>query len=423
MKFEKKIYNNAFWMMSEKIISIFGLFFVTSFVAKYVGPTTFGQISLAIALFQVVQIIAQMGGDNIIFKRVSKNQLSGIFLMKASTLLRGGGYTFIAFFIILYFYFFIDGDAWIYVLSVAVSYFFASIDVFSIYNNAILESRLNTISNVIGLCIGLGFRYFIALYEMNPYYLSVPIILTTLIPFIIRKYFFYVKGVGKRVVVNRKKIKTYSRYMLVTGVGIVASSISVAVYSRINQFTLGAIETVASVGVYSVAVTLGTSWGFISQALITSFFSRIYSEPDDSVAIKITARLNRLIFIVSIFFLIFIVSLGHGILIILYGDAYASAYYPMVLLCIGSLFSALGTVSYRYIVRLSGYYYLSKKMLCLLFFSIPLSYVLILFYGIIGAALSFVIVEFLSLTVMNYFFNNGIIWELHKITFFKWRKV
>lgn len=49
-------------MMSEKIISIFGLFFVTSFVAKYVGPTTFGQISLAIALFQVVQIIAQMGG-------------------------------------------------------------------------------------------------------------------------------------------------------------------------------------------------------------------------------------------------------------------------------------------------------------------------------------------------------------------------
>lgn len=211
--------------------------------------------------------------------------------------------------------------------------------------------------------------------------------------------------------------------MLVTGVGIVASSISVAVYSRINQFTLGAIETVASVGVYSVAVTLGTSWGFISQALITSFFSRIYSEPDDSVAIKITARLNRLIFIVSIFFLIFIVSLGHGILIILYGDAYASAYYPMVLLCIGSLFSALGTVSYRYIVRLSGYYYLSKKMLCLLFFSIPLSYVLILFYGIIGAALSFVIVEFLSLTVMNYFFNNGIIWELHKITFFKWRKV
>lgn len=38
-------------MMSEKIISIFGLIFVTSFVAKYVGPTIFGDIALAMSIF------------------------------------------------------------------------------------------------------------------------------------------------------------------------------------------------------------------------------------------------------------------------------------------------------------------------------------------------------------------------------------
>ncbi len=95
MKFENKIYSNAFWMMSEKIITIFGLLFVTSFVAKYVGPMTFGQISLSIAIFQIVQVIAQMGGDNIIFKRVSKKEHSGVILMQASTLLRGELFTYI----------------------------------------------------------------------------------------------------------------------------------------------------------------------------------------------------------------------------------------------------------------------------------------------------------------------------------------
>ncbi|WP_369892462.1 oligosaccharide flippase family protein [Klebsiella pneumoniae subsp. pneumoniae] len=71
---QKKNIVNAFWIMSEKIISIFGLFFVTSFVAKYIGPYRFGQIALSIAIFQVVQVISQMGCDNILFKRASKKR-------------------------------------------------------------------------------------------------------------------------------------------------------------------------------------------------------------------------------------------------------------------------------------------------------------------------------------------------------------
>ncbi|HCR4082370.1 TPA: oligosaccharide flippase family protein, partial [Proteus mirabilis] len=77
----KKILHNAIWMISEKAISIIGLFLVTSYVAKYVGPETFGIIALATATFQIVQIIAQLGNDNIIFKRVSKNNRSGIKLI------------------------------------------------------------------------------------------------------------------------------------------------------------------------------------------------------------------------------------------------------------------------------------------------------------------------------------------------------
>lgn len=79
-----KIALNAVWMMSEKIISIFGLIFVTSSVAKYVGPNLFGQIALSLSIFQIVQIIAQMGGGTIIFKRLSKNLNSGVLLLNAT---------------------------------------------------------------------------------------------------------------------------------------------------------------------------------------------------------------------------------------------------------------------------------------------------------------------------------------------------
>ena len=95
---------NAMWMMSEKVITLFGLFFVTSFVAKYIGPSRFGQLALAIAIFQVVQVVAQLGCANIIFKRVSQNATSGLKLIYSSFAIRAAIYIFIAFIVLAFFY-------------------------------------------------------------------------------------------------------------------------------------------------------------------------------------------------------------------------------------------------------------------------------------------------------------------------------
>ena len=45
--------------------------------------------------------------------------------------------------------------------------------------------------------------------------------------------------------------------------------------------------------------------------------------------------------------------------------------------------------------------------------SIPLSYVCIKYYGVLGAAFCFILVEFISLTIANYLFKNGLILKMH----------
>lgn len=85
---KNKQFINSLWMMSEKIIAIFGMLFVTSYVARYIGVEAFGQLALAIALFQIVQVIAQMGSDNIIFKRFTQNPRSGMRLISATLMQR-----------------------------------------------------------------------------------------------------------------------------------------------------------------------------------------------------------------------------------------------------------------------------------------------------------------------------------------------
>lgn len=409
---------NAVWMMSEKIISIFGLFFVTSYVAKYIGPSLFGALSLAMAVFQIVQTVAQMGGENIIFKRVAKKVDSGVRLIRASFMLRLALYTLLAVPVVFYFWLSANVTAFVFAISVALACLFSAIDVYTIYNNSTLSSKYNAISNVIGLVTGLGVRYIIARMQLDPMLLGIPIVLTTLIPFLIRRVKFrrdadHVKPLHKEW---RKNSLVYSKYMLMAGSAVMLSSISVAVYTRINLFFISEFTGSYQLGIYSVALTLATSWSFFVNSVITSYYTSIYAENDDATAMKQAAKLNRYAVIFSAFFVAFIMIFGKEIIHLLYGDEYKEAYIPVVILCFGTLLSSTGSIAYRYIIKHSGYAYLSKKMVAVFLISIPLSYFLTKYYGITGAAISVVAVEFLSLTIMNYFFNKALILKLHILT-------
>ncbi|MBX4322127.1 hypothetical protein K4G81_23195, partial [Mycobacterium tuberculosis] len=45
---------------------------------------------------------------------------------------------------------------------------------------------MNTYANILGLIVGLSVRYIIAYFKMPIFYLAIPIVLTTFIPFTIR---------------------------------------------------------------------------------------------------------------------------------------------------------------------------------------------------------------------------------------------
>lgn len=399
---------NAMWMMSEKVITLFGLFFVTSFVAKYIGPSRFGQLALAIAIFQVVQVVAQLGCDNIIFKRVSQNATSGLKLIYSSFAIRAAIYIFIAFIVLAFFYKDTDFINFVFLLSVCIACFFTSMDVFTIYNDATLNSKFNTIANVFGLIIGLVLRYIIAFFELPIHLLSLPIVLTTMVPFIIRLYF-----TPKIRNIKLKYKRRYNSYLFATGIPLVISTISMTIYSRVNQFSLSYFSGSYELGIYSVALTLGTAWVFIGNALSISFLSKIYSEKDEFLAKDKTSGLIASVFTVLLVFPVFFVLFGKRIIFILYGNDYLAAYKILVILCLSTIVTSLGFISNRYIVKLSGYNYLSKKTILILLFSIPISIAMVYQWGLYGAAYSVLIIELLSLTIMNYFFREGVVLKMH----------
>ena len=412
--FSGKIVSNSLWMMLEKVISIFGLIFVTSYVAKYIGPTNFGKIALATTLFTFVQTLTWFGNQEILFKRVSKNHQSGLNYLSNTQKIRFYLFLFMSLPILFGLYIFTDLLTLIFGIATAFATYFITQDIYAVYNNAVLHSYINAIVNMVGLSIALAVRYVIVLFEMEYAYLSIPIVLVTLIPYLLKRYWF--NRTLKTPILNQQK---YRKYYFLAGGSLVISTLAVSFYTQITSLMLAKLTSLKDLGIYAVAVTLGTAWSFINFAVITSVLSKIYREKSHYESYVMIAKLNLVILAVSLSVVAVLGLLGQWIIETLYGAAYQDAYKLLIILALSTMLSGLGTIAARLMVKEESYTYISKKMLFVALSALPISYGMIYVYGLIGAAYSVFIIELLSLTVFNYFYKDGLIFKIHLFPFFK----
>lgn len=141
--------------------------------------------------------------------------------------------------------------------------------------------------------------------------------------------------------------------------------------------------------------------------------TKIYKEKNDVIAYGMFAKLNLLIIAISCGAIIGFTVLGHWIISLLYGNAYLPAVPLLVVMACAGMFSGLGTAAARLIIREEGYSYISKKMLCMAICSVPIAYLCIQYFGLMGAAYGIALIELLSATLFNYFYKNGIIFKVH----------
>lgn len=416
-KFKNKIFLNSIWIILEKLIALFGLIFVTSFVAKYIGPESFGKLSFATTIFAVVQTLAIWGTDVICSKRIAQNHDSGLRLLKSISLLRA-----IVFFVTsipLLIYMWIETDylSFIFALAVGVSAYISVQDIYILYNDVTLKAIYNVFANIVGLIISLILRFIIAYFELDVIYLVFPIILIALIPFFIRRYIF---NKNNQNILSFNKIKSrikYSKYVLRTGSSLVVSALAITIYLNISQILLGLMVSKKSLGIFTVGVTLGSAWSFVNNAFLTSFTPKLYQSKDNAEASSVAANISR---IMTIFFIIYMTTfyfLGEYLIKKLYGNDYIEAFNIALILIVSTFLSNLGQVYARYMFLYNGFNYIMYKTFILMFFGVVSAYFLINKYQIYGAAFTILIVEIFSLTFFNYLFRRFEILKAQMVIF------
>lgn len=411
----KKIFSNSLWMMSEKLVSIFGLIFVTSFVAKYIGPENFGKLTFASSIFAIIQTIAMFGSENIIFQKTAKDRRFGEYIIDSTRIIRDFMYVSLSLLTLVYIYFFADQLTFIFSVATSIAIYFAVHDVYIIYFNAILQSKVNAYCNIFALMISLLVRYCIAKFQLAVELLSVPIILITIVPFFIRKYLFNKVKLEKGHV-TKERVNRYRKFMLSIGRKLIFYSLSVAVFTKTSQLFLG-LKSQYDLGIYTVAMTLGNSFYFVLVAIISSYFTQIYIEKDFEQSQKMVAKLSVMIVAICLAVMAFFAVTGHYIVQWLYGAEYVSVDEILLFTVVVTLFSGLSTVAEKYLLKFNAYDYLKKKTLYLVAFNLVLTALFVHLWGLKGAIIAILITEIMSYTVFNYFYREGMILDTQKRIF------
>ncbi|RSC22471.1 MULTISPECIES: oligosaccharide flippase family protein [Acinetobacter] len=406
LKLKDKVFINSIWIMFEKILALFGLIFITSFLAKYIGPENFGKLSFATTLFAMVQTISIWGTDVVCSKRISQKHDSGLSLLLSISVLRGIIFFLTSIPLLLYMWFEVDSLSFIFAIAVGAATYITIQDIYILYNDVTLKAIYNVFANIIGLLVSLGLRFVIAYYELDPVYLVLPIILIALIPFFIRRAIFIKKTSFKIKKLSYRHKINYSKYVFISGFSLVLSAVAITIYVNISQFLLGIMVSKTSLGVFAVAVTLGGAWSFVNLAFLTSFTPRLYQSKNEIEASENTTIIIKIMLLFSLLYIVFFYFFGKFFINKLYGSAYISAFEISLILIMATIFSNFGQVYARYMFLFNGFKYLMYKTFFLMVFGVILAYILISKYQIFGAAYTILIVEFLSLTLFNYFFRN-----------------
>jgi O-antigen/teichoic acid export membrane protein len=409
----KEIIFNSLWVMLERSCFAVGGIISAMYVARYLGPENFGTLSYLFSIMALILPFIQLGSDNILFNRIVQKPASGILLMAASLRLK----------IVLYLFFSIGLFLWAknalpirqqsIVLVLIAANFFTVLDIYKLYYDATLASKTNLIINnsalVIFICLNLLWVHF----HLSLIWFAFSLVIRSSVPYMTRTLIFNHAQKKKRSTFKQAKrfsyFDAYTFYLIKVGMPLIVSSLSIVIYTRIDQLLLGKFLGYQAVGIYNAALAVSQGWVLVPMALITSYMTLIAAGRDSRNISERIRSLYLIILVISLPVILLFALFSHKIIMLVYGARFIAAADILLICALTSLCSVLGTLSYRVIILHSGYHFVSIKMPVIALFNIVLNYYFIPLYGIKGAALSTLTAETISLLCLNALFKKGLV--------------
>lgn len=410
-----KVAKNAGWLIAGKLMHALLSFAVSLVMARYLGPANYGLINYAAAYTTFFASICTLGINSVIVKEYfdkpdeeGESLGTSLVLRMASSAM--SALTIIGIVCV------IDRNEPLTKAVVALyslSLLFQVFENFNTWFQAKLQSKYTAIATMLAyaaasaykialLVLGKDVRWFAVATSVDAFFVALVLFIA------------YHRFHGSRLRFSWRKAKSLlnrSRYYILSG-------LMISIYGCTDRLMLKQMLDEASVGYYSMAVSVSNIWTFLLSAIIDSIKPVIIEKYNtDRVAFrKYNSVLYSLVFYLSLAVSCAYMLAGDWLIVLFYGESYAPAIAPMRVITWYVAFSYLGVARDTWIVCENKQRYLGGIYMGSALINVVLNLLLIPHWGAVGAAAASLATQFSTIFVFPLLIkdlrpNVQLIWE------------
>lgn len=401
----KKVIENAGWIIGCKIVKAILSLLVTMLTARYLGVSNYGLINYAAGLVAFASPLMQLGLDSVaVYELVNKKDSQGktlgtiITLCAFSSLLCIlGVVTFAA----------IANQGETETIIVCGLYstllIFQAMEMIQYWFHAHLLAKYSSIAMLFSYVVVAIVQSILIYKRASVYWFALSHSIDYLVISIIL-FNVYRKKEGQKLEFSfqtARQLLSVSRFYIV-------SSLMVTIFNNTDRVMLKLMISNEATGIYSAAVTCASVTGFVYTAIMQSMRPVLFEskkENDELFKSEIASLYSGIMYL-SLFQCLIMTSLAPQIIKLLYGDKYIGADSALRFVVWFTTFSYIGTIRNIWILAENQQRHLWKINASGAVMNICLNYILIPSHGVIGAAVASVISQFFTNVLVGFIIQD-----------------
>lgn len=390
-----KTFNNANWLVGEKIFTMALGVFVIAVVARYFGPENFGQFNYALAFVALFTAISALGLETLTVKAIVDDSYDEGTVLCTSFFLRLCGGVLLTGLAVTIINIIepSDQNLHILVLIMSLTMIFKSFEVIEYWIQAYQKAKVSSLIRMCAYVVIASLKISMVIFKGTLItYALIYMLDAAIIGIALMIAYFKIRekvSPWRISFVYAKNILSQSWYFIVVG-------LMLTLYMRIDQVMLGAmLPNKIELGIYSAAVRVAEMWYFVPMAIITSFKPVIMRNKNiDERSYNTSVQvLYTIVAWSGIGFGVLILLFSKPIISILYGAEYLKAASILSISVWAGTFAMLGSARSIWLIceGLQKYSVVYIFIGCII--NIVLNYLLIPLYGGYGAAVATLVTQ------------------------------
>ena len=384
-----RIIANTGWLVFDKVIRMGVGMLVGVWVARYLGPESFGLMSYAGAFVGLFTAIATLGLNGVVVRNLVQDPNSRNETLGTAFFLQIGGGLLAFFLAVVVIGYLRPADALtkIVVTVLGLTMFFKASDVVRYWFESKVQSRtIVWIENGVFLLFAI-IKVVLILNEATLMAFVLTILAESGVVAIGLLWAYSIEG--RRFFEWRWRLER-AKSLLSDSWPLILSGLAVTMYMRIDQIMLGGMLGNDEVGVYAAAARISEIWYFVPTAIVSSIFPRIVNLKKNNQAEYISAlqKLYDFLIISSIVVAIILTCFSNKIVLLLYGNSYSEAASILSIQIWAGVFVTMGIARGPWVLAEGLQRYTYKYIGIALVVNLIGNYFLIPLFGVTGAAVS-----------------------------------